>query len=67
MIVNYILSENIVALTNDNIVTEIPAGSVVDASSMLVAKGTIKIRYKNRQMTVLAMDLLDTAKIVPGE
>jgi hypothetical protein len=65
--VKYILYQSVAAQTSDRTITEIPAGAVVEAPAMLVAKGTVQIRYKNRQMTVLAMDLLDSARIVPGE
>ena len=65
--VKYILSQSMVAMTSNNLVTGIPAGAEVEAPAMLVAKGTVAIWYNNQQMTVLALGLLDSAKIVPGQ
>jgi hypothetical protein len=65
--VKYILYQSVAAQTSDRIITEIPAGALVEAPAMLVAKGTVAIWYNNQQMTVLALGLLDSAKIVPGQ
>ena len=58
MTIKYILSKSIDALDKNNAVTEIPKGELVE--------GTVNVRCKDRLMTVLALDFLDSARIDAG-
>ena len=65
--VKYALWGSIVALNRHASVTEIPAGAVVEAPATLPRKGTVRVMWDGQPVTVLALDLLDSARIVSGE
>lgn len=67
MLTRYIVWDKLVALGKDDTLIEIPAGAVVEAPAMLVARGTVVVRHQDRLMTVLALDLLDSARVVPRD
>ena len=65
--VRYVLSKTIVALTGKATVIEIPAGTVVKGPATIPRKGTVRVLWRREPLTVLVLDLLDSARIVPGE
>ena len=50
-------------MTTDNILTEIPAGGVVEGPAMLGTKGIVNVTYKGQVMRVFAVDLQDAGRI----
>jgi len=65
--IEYILFKSIVALSSDHVVTEIPAGAVVEAPAMLVKTGIVEVMYKGHAMRVFALDLEDGGRIDSGD
>jgi hypothetical protein len=66
MTVKYILSKDIVALTTDNILTEIPAGAVVEGPAMSAVTELVNIIYNGQVMRIFPADLKDAGRIDAG-
>ena len=63
MTIKYILFKSLMALPGDNVVTEIPAGAVVEGPATLGVTSVVEVTYSGQVMRVVALDLEDCGKI----
>ena len=63
MTIEYILLTSIVALSGDHVVTDIPAGAVVEGPATPGKTGSVEVTYKGHVMRVFALDLQESGKI----
>lgn len=62
----YVLWEELVARGSDKTITTIPPGAVLDAPAKVPKAGTVRVVYQGQAVTVLALDLLHSARSTTG-
>lgn len=64
MLGKYTVRKSLVAFAKGHTLTEIPPGTEVKVYAMHRTQGTVIVKYRNRWLTVLTLDFLDSLNLV---